>query len=114
MTLAATCQDRPVLTVLWSTVRTLLAAICWTLPLTLIVIRIIERSMPYWADPRRTEPDRINHHDGGRGVYFGDPHTNVGWEIITRPYGSGPRGPRTGTDEATHGQAESDRGDGNE
>ena len=54
--------------------------------------RITERAMPYWADPRRKESDRINHHDGGRGVYFGDPHTNVGWEIITRPYGSGPRG----------------------
>lgn len=53
--------------------------------------RITERALPYWADPRQHEPGRINHQDGGRGVYFGDPHTNVGWEIITRPYGSGPR-----------------------
>ena len=51
--------------------------------------------MPYWADPRRSEPDQINHHDGGLGVYFGDLHTNVGWEIITRPSGSGPRGEQT-------------------
>ena len=76
--------------------------------------RIVERSMPYWADPRRTEPDRINHHDGGRGVYFGDPHTQVGWEIITRPYGSGPGGPQTDTDEAAHLQAERSQGDGDE
>lgn len=52
--------------------------------------RIKAKELPYWADPRRSQPGRINHHDGGRGVYFGDPHTNVGWEIITRPYGSGP------------------------
>ena len=52
--------------------------------------RIVEGQIPHWADPRQSEPDVINHHDGGRGVYFSDPHTNVGWEIITRPYGSGP------------------------
>lgn len=52
--------------------------------------RIKERELPYWADPRRSQPGRINHHDGGRGVYFSDPHTSVGWEILTRPYGSGP------------------------
>jgi hypothetical protein len=52
--------------------------------------RIMDKELPYWADPRRTQPGRINHHDGGRGVYFSDPYTNVGWEIITRPYGSGP------------------------
>jgi hypothetical protein len=52
--------------------------------------RIVDNELPYWADPRRSQPGRINHHDGGRGVYFADPHTNVGWEIITRPYGSGP------------------------
>ncbi len=55
-----------------------------------IFARIVDHDVPYWADPRRTEPQQINHHDGGRGVYFSDPHTNVGWEIITRPYGSGP------------------------
>ena len=52
--------------------------------------RVRQRGLPHWADPGRHRPDEINHHDGGRGVYFGDPHTNVGWEIITRPYGSGP------------------------
>ncbi|MDH3307021.1 MAG: VOC family protein [Acidimicrobiia bacterium] len=53
--------------------------------------RIVDREIPYWADPRRSVPGQINHDDGGRGVYFSDPHTNVGWEMITRPYGSGPR-----------------------
>jgi len=56
-----------------------------------IVDRIVDKEIPHWADPRRSEPSEINHHDGGRGVYFSDPYTNVGWEIITRPYGSGPR-----------------------
>jgi hypothetical protein len=53
--------------------------------------RILDHDLPYWADPRRSQPGQINHQDGGRGVYFSDAHTNVGWEIITRPYGSGPR-----------------------
>ena len=52
--------------------------------------RIIDRDLPYWADPRRSQLGQINHHDGGRGVYFSDPSPNVGWEVITRPYGSGP------------------------
>lgn len=30
----------------------------------------------------------INHHDGGRGVYFPDPSGHL-MEVITRPYGSG-------------------------
>ncbi len=55
-----------------------------------IFARVQQHELPYWADPGRSKPGEINHHDGGRGVYFSDPHTNVGWEIITRPYGSGP------------------------
>ncbi len=35
--------------------------------------RILERGLPYWADPMRSEPGEINHADGGRGVYFPDP-----------------------------------------
>ncbi len=50
--------------------------------------RIQERGLPYWADPGRTRPSRINHGDGGRGVYFLDPDGHL-LEIITRPYGSG-------------------------
>ncbi|GAA1822737.1 hypothetical protein [Planosporangium flavigriseum] len=39
-------------------------------------------------DPGHQSAGRINHHDGGRGVYFEDPNGhNV--EIITRPYRSG-------------------------
>jgi catechol 2,3-dioxygenase-like lactoylglutathione lyase family enzyme len=48
--------------------------------------RITERGIMYWADPGRTRPGEINHNDGGRGVYFGDPDGHV-MEIITRPYG---------------------------
>ena len=50
--------------------------------------RITERGLPYWADPFRKEPGRINHWDDGRGLYFNDPDGHL-LEIITRPYGSG-------------------------
>ena len=50
--------------------------------------RIRARGMDYWADPARTHPGEINHHDGGRGVYFEDPDGHF-LEILTRPYGSG-------------------------
>jgi catechol 2,3-dioxygenase-like lactoylglutathione lyase family enzyme len=50
--------------------------------------RIRERGLRYWADPAQTKEQQINHHDGGRGVYFEDPNGHL-MEIITRPYGSG-------------------------
>jgi catechol 2,3-dioxygenase-like lactoylglutathione lyase family enzyme len=49
--------------------------------------RIKERGMKYWADPGRKQEGKINHHFGGRGVYFQDPSGHL-LEIITRPYGS--------------------------
>ena len=51
--------------------------------------RIKARALPYWADPAHKQPGEINHHDGGRGVYFNDPSGHY-LEIITRPYGSTP------------------------
>lgn len=42
----------------------------------------------YWADPGLGAGSEINHHDGGRGVYFKDPDGHL-LEIITRPYGAG-------------------------
>ena len=50
--------------------------------------RVQQRGLQYWADPHQNEPGEINHHDGGRGVYFPDPDGHL-LEIITRPYGSG-------------------------
>ncbi|MCC2655925.1 MAG: hypothetical protein K0Q76_1033 [Panacagrimonas sp.] len=47
--------------------------------------RIQARGLEYWADPARTQPGRINHHFGGRGVYFPDPDDHL-LELITRPY----------------------------
>jgi len=49
--------------------------------------RIQARGLSYWADPGCTRKGEINHHDGGRGVYFEDPAGNL-LEISTRPYGS--------------------------
>ena len=50
--------------------------------------RVRQRNLAYWADPARKQPGEINHHDGGRGVYFEDPNGHL-LEVITRPYGSG-------------------------
>jgi catechol 2,3-dioxygenase-like lactoylglutathione lyase family enzyme len=50
--------------------------------------RIKAHGFDYWADPFHREPGRINHNDGGRGVYWSDPDGHS-LEIITRPYGSG-------------------------
>jgi len=41
----------------------------------------------YWADPARQKPGEINHHWGGRGVYFEDPDGHF-LELITKPYGA--------------------------
>lgn len=49
--------------------------------------RIRSRGLKYWADPGRTQEGEINHHFGGRGVYFQDPSGHL-LEIITRPYGN--------------------------
>ena len=50
--------------------------------------RLQARGLSHWADPAHQQPGRINHHDGGRGVYWNDPDGHY-LEIITRPYGSG-------------------------
>lgn len=47
--------------------------------------KIKDRGLTYWADPARTRPGEINHHFGGRGVYFADPDEHL-LELITRPY----------------------------
>jgi catechol 2,3-dioxygenase-like lactoylglutathione lyase family enzyme len=53
-----------------------------------IFSRLREQGLTFWADPSQTKAGEINHHDGGRGVYFEDPNGHL-FEIITRPYGSG-------------------------
>ena len=50
--------------------------------------RIKALGIEIWADPARSKPGEINHHDGGRGVYFKDPDGHL-LELITKPYGSG-------------------------
>lgn len=50
--------------------------------------RLRQRGQRHWADPHGAHPEEVNHHDGGRGVYFQDPAGHY-LEIITRPYGSG-------------------------
>lgn len=49
--------------------------------------RIQRAGIAYYADPGHRQPGRINHNDGGRGLYFDDPNGH-NLEIITRPYGS--------------------------
>ncbi|XKE46535.1 VOC family protein [Halomonas organivorans] len=52
-----------------------------------ILARLLERGLPYWADPFHRRPGRINRWDDGRGLYFDDPDGHR-LEILTRPYGS--------------------------
>ncbi|WP_436773767.1 VOC family protein [Yinghuangia sp. YIM S09857] len=47
--------------------------------------RISERGITYYADPGLESAGEINHHHGGRGLYFFDPAGHA-MEIITRPY----------------------------
>jgi len=51
-----------------------------------ICTRIRDRGIAFWADPGRCLPSEINHHDGGRGVYFADSDGHY-LEAITRRYG---------------------------
>ncbi|MEU8765299.1 VOC family protein [Streptomyces sp. NPDC048659] len=48
---------------------------------------IADTGITYYADPHMKQPGEINHHHGGRGVYFLDP-AGHGMEIITKPYAS--------------------------
>ena len=49
--------------------------------------RIRQAGIAYYADPHMKQPGRINHHHGGRGVYFLDP-SGHGMEVLTQPYDS--------------------------
>ncbi|MEV5582695.1 VOC family protein [Streptomyces parvus] len=49
--------------------------------------RIQRAGITYYADPHLKQPGEINHHYGGRGLYFKD-LVGHGMEIITRPYDS--------------------------
>jgi catechol 2,3-dioxygenase-like lactoylglutathione lyase family enzyme len=53
--------------------------------------RIKDAGIAYYADFSRQQRGNINHHYGGRGVYFDDPDGHL-LEIITRPYGAAPEG----------------------
>jgi catechol 2,3-dioxygenase-like lactoylglutathione lyase family enzyme len=48
--------------------------------------RIRSEGVRFYADPGRRHPGTINHHWGGRGVYFDDPDEHL-LEVITQPYG---------------------------
>ncbi|MER5769044.1 VOC family protein [Streptomyces sp. NPDC001985] len=50
-----------------------------------ILGRIEDRGLPYWADPMHNEPQVINHHHGGRGVYIDDPDGHS-LEFLTHTY----------------------------
>jgi catechol 2,3-dioxygenase-like lactoylglutathione lyase family enzyme len=52
--------------------------------------RVKQRGLKYWADPGQRQEGAINHHFGGRGVYFEDPSGHL-LEIITQPYGEFPK-----------------------
>ncbi len=47
---------------------------------------LVDHGIAIYADPFRRTPGEINHHYGGRGVYFDDPDGHL-MELITAPYG---------------------------
>ncbi len=47
--------------------------------------RVKEDNIVYGSDPYDRENMKINHHNGGRGVYFSDPDGHI-LEIITKDY----------------------------
>lgn len=53
-----------------------------------IYARIRDLGIAFWADPGRRLPGEINHHEGGRGLYFADADGHY-LEALTRPYGHG-------------------------
>ncbi|MDT0542670.1 MULTISPECIES: VOC family protein [Streptomyces] len=53
--------------------------------------RIRQAGITYYADPHGKQPGEINHHHGGRGLYFKDP-AGHGMEILTRPYDTDEQG----------------------
>jgi len=50
-----------------------------------IFARIKEENIPYGSDPYDRKNRKINHHNGGRGVYFPDLDGHI-LEIITKDY----------------------------
>ena len=48
--------------------------------------RLKKDGVKIYAGPHKELPGEINHHDGGRGVYFEDPNGHL-LELITTPYG---------------------------
>ncbi|MFJ9664911.1 VOC family protein [Streptomyces sp. NPDC101219] len=50
-----------------------------------MIARLETLGVTYYADPRHTEPGRVNTLFGGRGAYFDDPDGH-NMEIMTRPY----------------------------
>lgn len=50
-----------------------------------MIARLEAAGVTYFADPRHTEPGRVNDLFGGRGAYFTDPDRH-NMEILTRPY----------------------------
>lgn len=51
--------------------------------------RILDRGIPFWADPALRRAQQVNTNDGGRGLYWLDPDGHV-LEILTVPYGGWP------------------------
>ncbi|GAB2761634.1 VOC family protein [Streptomyces bullii] len=50
-----------------------------------MIARLEAVGTTFYADPRHTEPGRVNGLFGGRGAYFDDPDGH-NMEIMTRPY----------------------------
>jgi hypothetical protein len=50
-----------------------------------VIARLVAVGVTYYADPRHSDPGRVNDLSGGRGAYFDDPDGH-NMEVMTRPY----------------------------
>ncbi len=50
-----------------------------------VLEQLTAEGRPFWADPFRRNPGRINTWDGGLGAYFDDPNGHL-LEVLTKPY----------------------------
>jgi catechol 2,3-dioxygenase-like lactoylglutathione lyase family enzyme len=67
--------------------------------------RIKRAHVAFFAEFDGAGPGEINHHYGGRGVYFRDPNGHL-FELITRPYGPTPARSRGAADAAPKAPAQ--------
>jgi catechol 2,3-dioxygenase-like lactoylglutathione lyase family enzyme len=53
--------------------------------LDVILARVRQAGLTFYADPGHEQQDKLNDWNGGRGFYFSDPNDGHNLELLTRP-----------------------------